>query len=195
MKAKKIQVPVLLVFLFTFVSCVTVNIYFPAAKVEKAADEIVDEVYKDNSSQPQKPKPEPTSSLMRFLALLGPSAAHAADATEVSNASIRGLKDQIGNNHKQLLDFYNKGNVGINNRGYLEIKEEKGLNLKDLARLRQLVNADNNARKKLYEEVAKALKIKGDQLGKIEKIFAEKWRSKAGGGWLIQEDSGNWKKR
>ena len=195
MKAKKIQVPVLLVFLFTFVSCVTVNIYFPAAKVEKAADEIVDEVYKDNPSQPQKPKTEPTSSLMRFLALLGPSAAHAADATEVSNASIRGLKDQIGNNHKQLLDFYNKGHVGINNRGYLEIKEEKGLNLKDLARLRQLVNADNNARKKLYEEVAKALKIKGDQLGKIEKIFAEKWRSKAGGGWLIQEDSGNWKKR
>ena len=195
MKSNRINIPVLLIFLLTFVSCVTVNIYFPAAKVEKTADEIVDEVYKDEPVKIKKPGGEPTSSLERFLAFIGPQIAHAEDATSVSNASIRGLKQQIADNHQQLVEFYNGGNVGINNKGYLEIKNEKGLDLKKLSQLRRLVNADNNARRSLYQEIAKALKIPSNDLHKVEKIFAERWRSKADGGWLIQEDSGNWKKR
>src|SRR3989337_266441 len=36
--------------------CVTVNIYFPAARVEKTAEKIVDEVYQEKKEPPQ---PEP----------------------------------------------------------------------------------------------------------------------------------------
>jgi hypothetical protein len=37
-----------------FYGCVTINIYFPAAAAEKAADQIIDEVW-----QLKKPEPRP----------------------------------------------------------------------------------------------------------------------------------------
>lgn len=51
----------LIVFLFSLTAaCVTVNvnIYFPAAAAEKAADKIIDEVWKLESSRESEPKTE-----------------------------------------------------------------------------------------------------------------------------------------
>lgn len=36
-------------------ACVTINIYFPAAAVEKAADRIIDEVYQLKTGEAPKP--------------------------------------------------------------------------------------------------------------------------------------------
>ena len=40
--------------------CVTINIYFPAAAAEKAADKIIDEVWQDQSRDGAKAAPTPT---------------------------------------------------------------------------------------------------------------------------------------
>lgn len=41
---------------FALSACVTINIYFPAAAVEKAADKIIDEVWKSQQAdKPAKP--------------------------------------------------------------------------------------------------------------------------------------------
>ncbi len=43
-------------------ACVTINIYFPAAAAEKAADKIIDEVWqlqKDGAKKPEQPAPTP----------------------------------------------------------------------------------------------------------------------------------------
>jgi hypothetical protein len=42
-------------------ACVTINIYFPAAAAEKAADKIIDEVWqiKKDGQQPATPDKEP----------------------------------------------------------------------------------------------------------------------------------------
>ena len=42
-------------------ACVTINIYFPAAAAEKAADKIIDEVWqlKQDQQNPQKPADVP----------------------------------------------------------------------------------------------------------------------------------------
>lgn len=39
-------------------ACVTINIYFPAAAAEKAADRIIDEVWqlRENAGQPARPE-------------------------------------------------------------------------------------------------------------------------------------------
>jgi len=42
-------------------ACVTVNIYFPAAKVEKTADEIVGDVYGKEGQERPRPSPSPRS--------------------------------------------------------------------------------------------------------------------------------------
>lgn len=38
-------------FVFTLSACVTINIYFPAAAAEKAADKIIDEVWQLKQGQ------------------------------------------------------------------------------------------------------------------------------------------------
>jgi hypothetical protein len=48
-----------LIFLMTALSlagCVTINIYFPAAAAEKAADKIIDEVWQVQQGQQNPPK-------------------------------------------------------------------------------------------------------------------------------------------
>ena len=175
-------------------ACVTVNIYFPAAQVEKTADEIVKDVYGEKE-KPQKPKaPGDKSSLGVMLAWLGPRAAYAADAATVSNSTIRTLKNNIKTRHGQLHPFYQKGNLGINKNGFLEIRGTQGLNMPQVAKLRRLVAAENNDRQRLNHEVAKALN-QPQNVGKVQKIFADKWRGEAPGGWWIQEDNGKWKRK
>jgi hypothetical protein len=42
-------------------ACVTINIYFPAAAAEKAADKIIDEVWQLQNGKNAVKKPEPSS--------------------------------------------------------------------------------------------------------------------------------------
>lgn len=194
--------PLAVAWLVLLAACVTVNIYFPAAKVERTADEIVDEVYKDKD----KPKPKPQSlapealSASRLAGLkvsryLVVPQAQAADATTVSNSAIRALKDQITRQHQALAPQYDAGRVGIDRNGYLVVRDAGGLNLKQVADLKRLVEADNAARRQLYQEVARALNLPGSEAAKVQGIFAEKWREKANGGWWIQADDGQWRRK
>ena len=51
------------------ISCVTINIYFPAAAAEKAADRIIEDVWgRENPTQPQPTESEDSTSA--FIALL-----------------------------------------------------------------------------------------------------------------------------
>jgi hypothetical protein len=49
-----------LVLVFVMPACVTINIYFPAAAAEKAADKIIDDVWqlKNGGSKPAEPATE-----------------------------------------------------------------------------------------------------------------------------------------
>ena len=182
------------------VGCVTVNVYFPAAQVEKTAEKIVDEIYREKTEPPkQEPMEKPRSSndgdtirgIVR-LARFGPAPAFAEEAATVSNAAIRGLKEQIGGRHTDLMPFYQQGQVGITRDGFLEVRGTSGLGLPQVAALKRLVDADNAARRQLYDEVAKALNLKPDQVSQVRKIFAKQWRDKAQAGWAVQADDGQW---
>jgi uncharacterized protein YdbL (DUF1318 family) len=188
-----------LVALAIVAGCVTVNIYFPAAKVEKTAEKIVDEIYQEKDPLKQEPAEKPRSSTegdalraIVLLALPGPTPAFAEEATTVSNAAIRGLKEQIGQRHRELLPFYQQGQVGITRDGFLEVRDTSGIGLPLVAALKKLVGADNGARRQLYEEVAKALNLKPEQVSQIRQIFAKQWREKAQAGWAVQGDDGQW---
>lgn len=172
-------------------ACVTVNIYFPAAEVEKAAEKIVDDVYGQENGELQNESSD-RGVFKRLAAWLGPNQAWAQGATSVSNAAIRGLKQTISKHHQQLKKFYDQGAVGITKDGYLDIKETSGLNLGQVATLRKLVQKDNEARQQLYREVAAALDLEASQVSRIEEIFARQWRDKASSGWWVQQDNGSW---
>ncbi len=70
------------------------------------------------------------------------------------------------------MPYFAAGQVGLTNKGLVEVRDEAGLNLQAKAALRKLVKDDNDVRMKLYAEVAKALNIEASQIEKIQKIFA-----------------------
>ena len=186
-------------FMFFLVSCVTVNIYFPAAEVQKAADVIVEDVRQPEKKQEQKPQEQQKLNQLyqRLKKLsLGPAVANAAQIDiQVSTPAIRALKDSMKARFPQLKPFYNKGNVGESNMGFLENRDLGNLGLKDKADLSRLVEQENKDRKDLYSEIMKANKFGPDVLPQIQKIFANSWRDQSQTGWWVQKDSGEWEKK
>ena len=179
-------------------ACVTVNIYFPAAAVERAADQIVKETW-GGPAKPATPVPQPQSRSLfspnRFLTLSFVSEAFAQDADiNVTNPAIRALKDSIKKRSDAIKPYMDRGNIGIAQDGLLAIRSADGLNLKERAEASQLIDAENKDREALYAEIAKANGIPKENIPKIKSIFAKSWIEQAQPGWWIQ-NNGNWQKK
>ncbi len=184
---------------FVLSACVTVNIYFPAAAVERAADQIVKETWGGAPAEPIK-KEQPQSSIytptaaFALLRLAGEAHAQEADIN-VSNPAIRSLKESIKKRSEALKPYMDRGNVGITRDGLLSARAAEGLSLKERAEVQQLVDAENRDREMLYGEIAKANNIARDAVPKIKAIFARSWVEQARPGWFLQDSQGNWAKK
>jgi len=191
--------------IFFVTSCITINIYFPAAAVEKAADTIVDEVWGNQGGKPggeeiKKPDVKPQSrlgdALIFALSLIGPEEAMAQEADiNVTTPAIRSLKESIQNRAESLKPYMDSGNTGLSSDGLLVVRNTDGLNLKDKAAVKRLVEAENNDRNSLYEEIARANNFPPERVADIRKIFAGSWARNAREGWWVQDDGGSWKKK
>jgi len=174
---KKFLWMVILSFSLLVFACVTINIYFPAEKVESVAGEIVDEIRDRKPAEKNSRLNNPKESFTQAVRLaLCPSSAWAQDVKDVSNPTIRALKQKMKTRYNQMKPFYQKGILKEGNDGYVSIGGTKGLGLKQKRDLKNLVNAENKDRKTLYAEIAKALKIDGSQTNKVAEIFAKEWQ-------------------
>jgi uncharacterized protein YdbL (DUF1318 family) len=175
-------------------ACITVNVYFPAPEVRRAAEEIVEETWGGGSAvgDPASTPAEPRS----WLDLLGPARAFAQGANvDVSTPAIVKLKSSIAARAPKLKPFLAAGSVGIGRDGLLVVRSTDGVPLKDQATLRQLVDAENRDRLALYREIAKANDFGDDRVPEIQRIFAKTWIEKAEKGWWVQNDAGAWSQR
>ena len=184
---------------FFYSACVTVNIYFPAAAVERAADEIVKETW-GGPGEPGKAAPQPQSRYFELPATIEKlgfvGQAHAQDADiNVSNPAIRALKDSIKQRSDAIKPYMDRGNIGISQDGLLAIRGTDGMSLKERADAKQLVDAENRDREALYAEIAKANNIPKENIPKIKSIFAKSWMEQARPGWSVQDSQGNWRKK
>jgi uncharacterized protein YdbL (DUF1318 family) len=185
--------------LFLASACVTVNIYFPAAAVERAADQIVKETWGE-PGEPPTTAPKPQSRRFDLPAMLASLTlareAHAQEADiNVSNPAIRALKESIKRRSDAIKPYMDRGNVGLAQDGLLVLRSSDGLNLKQRAELSQLIEAENRDREALYAEIAKANNIASENIPKIKSIFARSWIEQARPGWWIQDNQGNWKRK
>jgi uncharacterized protein YdbL (DUF1318 family) len=196
MKIKNANLILIECLLLSFFSCITVNIYFPEATVKKTAEEIVDEVRKNNEKDKDKQKKEEAGQpildqkTFSFIPL-----AIAQEETTVSSPKIRALKQSLKERFPQLRSFFDNGNIGETNDGFVQIRDESSLGLREKASLRDLIKDENSDRKMLYAEVARALNIDSSQIPRIGKIFAENWIRDAQPGWWIQKEDGEWIKK
>jgi len=177
-------------------SCVTINIYFPEATVKEIADEIVGDVRKTDEKKKDEVKKvniktEGMLVLANSFSLIPLAYAQEQEIT-VANPQIRALKETIKERFSELERFYDAGNVGEANDGFVQVRDEGNLSLKDRAQIRKLVKDENDDRENLYAEVARALDIDSSQIQRVQKIFAGSWIEKARTGWWIQKEDGEW---
>lgn len=177
--------------------CITVNIYFPAPEVRRAAEQIVEETWGDGSGPAAATPTTPGDSGSFWMSPFMPSAAYAqADVDiDVSTAAIRALKQQMKSRAAQLKPYLDQGRLGIDNNGMLAVRNLDGVPLREQATVRRLVEAENRDRETLYEEIAKANNFGADRVPDIRKIFAETWTQKAEKGWPVQKSDGSWTKK
>jgi uncharacterized protein YdbL (DUF1318 family) len=176
-------------------ACITVNVYFPEAAVKQAAGEIVQEVRHQDTTAKPPAEPVKKQTLSRAAGFSFVPAAFAQQETTVSAPTIRAIKDSLKQRFPTLKPFYDAGNIGENNSGFVEVRNDGSLSLKDKATLRDLVRDENSDRTKLYAEVAKALNIDQSQVGRVQKLFAQSWIDNAATGWWIQKDTGEWSRK
>lgn len=187
--------------LFLLTACVTINIYFPAAAAEKAADTIIKEIQKNVPEQ----KPEPKASLSNWQlavyqwvdgalnVIITPAQAAEADL-EIDSAEIRKLRAAMQNRFDSLAGFYQQGFIGIKQNGLLAVRDASNVPLKDRNKANQLVSAENSDREALYHAIANA-NGHSDWYEQIKATFAERWLSNAQSGWWYETSSNNWKQK
>jgi len=177
-------------------ACVTVNVYFPAAAAEKAADRIIEDIW--GPGKGPKPEGNEQSSIGEFagdvlvaaLDFVVP-AAHAQADIDISSPAIRALTASMKARAGELEPFFASGAIGLTADGLVEIRDANAVPLADRNRLRKLVADDNADRNSLYREIATANGNPGWEAD-IRGTFAERWIAKARAGWYYKSGTGAW---
>lgn len=185
-------------------SCVTINIYFPAAAAEEAARTIVRDVLGKGDEQETAPAEKPQSQLapdwparlaLGLLdALVPPAEAAAQPDIDISSPAISRLRQGMAQRQRQLAPFYQAGAIGFDRNGLVAIRDLKAVSLRERTRLKKLVAAENRARNALYREIARA-NGHPEWEPQIRAIFARVWAEEARPGWWFQDGQGNWRQR
>ena len=177
-------------------SCVTINIYFPAEEVRNAADRIVNEVWGERNGQPTEAPPEakPAPDVGSWLRLLGPTNVYAAQDIDVSTPEIRAIKEAMKERTAALQPLLQDGQIGLNADGLLAIRDLSGLDLRSRSQAKRLVGEENSDRLRLYREIARANDFP-DKADEVQAIFADSWRQQAPRGWYLQDASGAWQRK
>ena len=203
------MIPLKLALAVLLAACVTVNVYFPAAAAQDAADKIIDTVTKQPGvAQPQDTTP-PSSHVLpqreampillvavgRALELMIPAAQAQAGANlDISSPEIRAVTSSMQQRFGQLEKYFASGAVGLTADGLIEVRDQNAVPLAERATVKRLVAEDNNDRQTLYAEIAKANKHP-EWEGDIRKTFARRWVERgAKPGWYYKE-GGSWKQK
>jgi uncharacterized protein YdbL (DUF1318 family) len=186
-------------------ACVTINVYFPAAAAEKAADRVIDEVWGRQTTPPAptqgkettmlSPQKEPGVLLAAAGAVLNfiIPAAHAQADLDVSTPEIRAITASMETRHGSLVKYYGSGAVGLTADGMVEVRDQNVIPLPERNAVRKLVADENKDRAALYSEIARA-NNHPEWEGDIKATFAKRWIAKAQSGWYYQE-GGAWKQK
>jgi len=189
--------------------CVTINVYFPAAAAEKAADKIIEDVWGADKSSESEPKRDDNKQTAahedaRAQSMLLAAAASVLDFIvtparaqanlNIETPAIRQLTQSMEVRHGQLKKYYDAGSIGLTRDGLVQVRDQNLVPLPERNSVRKLVAEENADRTNLYREIASA-NGHAEWETDIRTTFAERWASKAPAGWWYQDESGAWKQK
>lgn len=184
-------------------ACVTINVYFPSAEVEDAAEQIIQDVMGTDGQQDSSLNdlthniPE-AQKRRNWLNLLNPvnwliESAHAESIDiQLSSPAIREITNRMKERYSLSIKKYLiSGVIGFNNKGFIDAVNPDSLGLKERQQVRKLVADENRDRVALYRELAVANKHP-EWEEKIRQVFIKKWINEAQTGWFYQSPEGQW---
>ncbi|MDQ7089748.1 MAG: YdbL family protein [Methylococcales bacterium] len=193
------KLPLLLIFFLT--ACVTINIYFPAAAADEAADKLIKDIQKVTPSASEKPQaslPHWKLTVYQWVdeglnIIISPVQADEADLS-IDSTEIRRVQASMKARFDTLKDFYEQGYVGITKEGLIAVKEASSIPLKSRNKVSKLVEAENTDRDTLYHAIADE-NGHPDWYQQIKTTFAKRWVSNAQAGWWYQNANEKWTKK
>ena len=158
--------------------------------IEKQADSTLDFIEGKTNALPgadQPPKPKKTSALERAWGALSPiSVAYAAELKEKS-PEITQIAEQLRERNQEVEALKQKGFVGENNRGHIEVRPSDRLtDPAERNQVQRVVAAENKDRKALYNEIAKLNRDQRVSVSAVESIYAVKRLQRAKPGDIVQ---------
>ncbi|WP_413626180.1 YdbL family protein [Luteibacter sp. Lutesp34] len=183
--------------------CVTINVYFPEAAAQKAADQFIGNVLEDSgvakpaTGSDARPVPPPAKQPSASLLDLVIPAAQAAETPDIristpETEAIRArMTARLGG---QLKALFASGAVGFTSDGLVAVRDPSALPLDQRAQANNLVRDENSDRDALYHAVAVA-NGHPEWEPQIRKTFAEGWVQRAPSGWYYRDASGAWKRK
>jgi uncharacterized protein YdbL (DUF1318 family) len=188
--------------LLLLAACVTINIYFPAAQADEAAEKIVNDIL-GKEQQPDAAADDKGAMLLpsaeRSLAVavldfLVPPAQAASPDFNVNTPQIRGIQASMKKRHPSLAPHFASGAVGYTRDALVAIRDASAIPLKARNRVKKMVAADNKDRNALYQAIANA-NGHPEWEPEVRSTFTKKWIQKAKAGWWYQDGGGAWKQK
>ncbi|TPG50406.1 DUF1318 domain-containing protein [Rhodanobacter glycinis] len=186
------------------VGCVTINVYFPEAAAQKAADQFIGNVLDGAapaaSPAPKQQKPAAGNDGQQPSAMLLDLLIPAAQAADTPNIRIQTSATEAisGRMHERfqgaLGDLLDSGAVGFTRDGMVAMRDAAKVPLSQRAQANTTVADENRDRVALYREVANA-NNHPEWEPQIRVTFAKSWIEKARAGWYYQDAAGAWQKK
>lgn len=192
--------------------CVTINVYFPAAAAQQAADKVISNILGPDvaapaSAPPSSSAPPATSGdtrgrggeplAMRVLDALVPTANAAESQPDltVHTPQIDAIEARMRARFQSILGgLLDAGAVGFTHDGDVAIHDAAKIALPARAQAQQAVAAENADRALLYKQIAVA-NGHPEWASRMREAFAKQWIDRAHAGWYYQDASGNWQKK
>jgi uncharacterized protein YdbL (DUF1318 family) len=181
-------------------ACVTINVYFPAAEAQQAAEEFVEKVLGDEAppaGEADNPQSWNAPSRPGFsIASLFISSAQAqtVDIT-IRTPAIQTIQARMAARFQNSLQaHFDSGALGFGRDGRVVLRDATKVALKDRVTVNQLVAEENRDRDAVYREIAVA-NNHPEWEGQIRETFARQWVASARAGWWYQAPDGSWKQK
>ncbi len=175
-------------------ACVTINVYFPEAEAEKAADLFIDGVISQEDEDAMVPGTATEAVAWHWSQLLIASA-YAQVNIDINTPEVQAIQSRMNARFNgELRAFFDSGAIGFNNQAMIEVRDLGAVSLKDRNKVKKSVAADNRDRDAVYREIAVA-NGHPEWENQIRQTFAERWIAKAKGGWYYQGSNGSWQQK
>lgn len=180
-------------------ACVTINVYFPAAEAQAAAEEFVEKVIGDEADaaadgEPQAWVQPPRQGWSPVSLLISSAQAQEVDIT-IRTPAIQAIQDRMAERFRSgLQPHFDSGALGFGKDGLVVLRDPSKVPLKDRVAVNQLVAEDNRDRNAVYREIAVA-NNHPEWEPQIRETFSRQWIASARSGWWYQAADGSWKQK